>query len=111
MRLFSLLPMILAAIFFAGSVSAHHKCGKNKSLGGKVYSVCKGWRTDQDGPMPTNMMQICRNILCWKSEMVCIGQGTDSTLSGTDMTARCVNDTARAGAKEALNGYPGGPFW
>ena len=63
MRLFSLLPMILAAIFFAGSVSADHKCSKSQKLGKKVYQVCKKWRVDQGGPMPTNMMEPCRNVL------------------------------------------------
>ena len=68
MRFSSKLAMAVAAIFFAGSVSAHHKCNKNHDLGGKVYQVCKSWRADQGGPMPDNMMQHCRNVLCQFSE-------------------------------------------
>ena len=109
MRLFSLLPMTLAAIFFAGSVSAHHKCGKGNSMGAKVYQVCKSWRVDQGGPMPTNMMQHCRNVLCEFSEdnsnnlMSCGRQGRDSG-AGVRYNATCVNDNAREKAKNAL-GY------
>ena len=95
MRLFSLLPMILAAIFFAGSVSADHKCSKSKKLGAKVYQVCKSWRVDQGGPMPTNMMQHCRNVLYKHSEDRYKGYGT---------ARHAVDDVAREKAKAEL-GY------
>ena len=111
MRLFSLLTMAVAAIFFAGSVSAHHKCNKNHDLGGKVYQVCKSWRADQGGPMPDNMMQHCRNVLCQFSEdeaVGCGGAGQTSNCmcrSGSfENDSMCVNDTARAHAKNEL-GY------
>ena len=110
MRLFSLLPMILAAIFFAGSVSAHHKCNKNHDLGGKVYQVCKSWRADQGGPMPDNMMQHCRNVLCQFSEDEAQTSSAGQTSSFTcrdgsfESESMCVNDNARANAKNEL-GY------
>ena len=103
MRLFSLLPMILAAIFFAGSVSADHYCAKSKSLGGKIYKVCKSWRVDQGGPMPTDLMQHCRNVLCDKSEgsLDCA-----ETHAGKIVDHRCVGDDARERAKPLI-----GDFW
>ena len=101
MRLFSLLPMILAAIFFAGSVSADHKCSKSQKLGKKVYQVCKSWRVDQGGPMPTNMMQACRDTLCHTSLDNC---GYSATEKGAYNEAWCVGDVARNEAKEQL-GY------
>ena len=99
MRLFSLLPMILAAIFFAGSVSADHYCAKSKSLGGKIYKVCKSWRVDQGGPMPTNLMQTCRDMMCEISEEEC-GFSHNSGLFDGD----CVTSTVRNIAKRQL-GY------
>ena len=102
MRLFSLLPMILAAIFFAGSVSADHKCGKNKSLGGKVYEVCKSWRDDQGGPMPESEMQHCRNVLCQESEQYCSCAEAGTCIETFD--SNCVGYTAKNSTKERL-GY------
>ena len=56
MRFVSKLTMAVAAIFFAGSVSA------DASLDNKVYQVCKKCRVDQGGWMPTEDMQHCRNL-------------------------------------------------
>ena len=98
MRLFSLLPMTVAAIFFAGSVSAHHTCDRGHSLGKKVYQVCKSWRVDQGGPMPTDQMQHCRNLLCEFSEDNNYGNGCNG------LDSDCVNDDAREKAKNEL-GY------
>ena len=109
MRLFSLLPMILAAILLAGSVSAHHKCGKNKSLGGKVYEVCKSWRADQGGPMPTDEMQHCRNLLCQYSEDSCGASGSDEGQGdGTNFSSTCVSGVARTNTKNELGYWP---YW
>ena len=98
MRLFSLLPMILAAILLAGSVSAHHTCDRGHSLGKKVYQVCKSWRVDQGGPMPTDLKQHCRNLLCEFSEDNNYGIGCNG------LDSDCVNDDAREKAKNEL-GY------
>ena len=114
MRLFSLLSMAVAAIFFAGSVSAHHKCYKQHDLGKKVYQVCKKWRDDQGGPMPESEMQHCLNVLCTFSKAESTSSTTGSNngtnrircaSSGTyDEGEHCVNDNARANAKAEL-GY------
>ena len=101
MRLFSLLPMTVAAILFAGSVSAHHRCDKSDDLGKKVYEVCKSWRTDQEGPMPEDQMQNCRNILCQASEDYCAYLVSEGVKEYDDT---CVAATPREKAKEAL-GY------
>ena len=103
MRLFSLLTMAVAAIFFAGSISAHvegHDT-KSSSYGNKIYKVCKSWRVDQGGPMPTNMMQACRDTLCHTSLDNC---GYSATEKGAYNEAWCVGDVARNEAKEQL-GY------
>ena len=99
MRLLSLLLII--SVFFAGSVSADHKCSKSQKLGKKVYQVCKSWRVDQGGPMPTNMMQACRDTLCHTSLDNC---GYSATEKGAYNEAWCVGDVARNEAKEQL-GY------
>ena len=108
MRFVSKLAMAVAAIFFAGSVSAHHKCNKNHDLGGKVYQVCKSWRADQGGPMPDNMMQHCRNVLCQFSEdegeSASTGNGGGVICDNNPNESQCVNDNARANAKNEL-GY------
>ena len=65
MRFITKLAMTVAAIFFALSVSAHaggHDTTSN-SLGSKIYQVCKKWRVDQGGWMPTEDMQHCRTVL------------------------------------------------
>ena len=65
MRFISKLTMAVAAIFFALSVSAHaggHDTTSN-SVGKKIYQVCKKWRVDQGGWLPTDQMQNCRNVL------------------------------------------------
>ena len=114
MRFISKFAMAVAAIFFAGSVSAHHKCDKSYDLGKKVYQVCKKWRVDQGGPMPTNMMQHCTNVLCQASEDESTASTTGSNNgvnrircadAGTsDEGQHCVNANARANAKAEL-GY------
>ena len=98
MRFVSKLAMAVAAIFFAGSVSAHHTCDRGHSLGKKVYQVCKSWRVDQGGPMPTDQMQHCRNLLCEFSEDNNYGNGCNG------LDSDCVNDDARKKAKNEL-GY------
>ena len=98
MRFISKLTMAVAAIFFAGSVSAHHTCDSGHSLGKKVYQVCKSWRVDQGGPMPTDQMQHCRNLLCEFSEDNNYGNGCNG------LDSDCVNDDAREKAKNEL-GY------
>ena len=102
MRFISKLAMTVAAIFFALSVSAHHTCDSGHSLGKKVYQVCKSWRVDQGGPMPTDQMQHCRNLLCEFSEdnraVMCYDEIDTSTESN------CVDDDAREKAKNEL-GY------
>ena len=65
MRFVSKLTMTVAAIFFALSVSAHaggHDTTSG-SIGSKIYQVCKKWRVDQGGWLPTDQMQHCRNVL------------------------------------------------
>ena len=65
MRFISKFAMTVAAIFFALSVSAHaggHDTTSN-SLGSKIYQVCKKWRVDQGGWLPTEDMQHCRTVL------------------------------------------------
>ena len=101
MRFSSKLTMAVAAIFFAGSVSAHHKCDKSYDLGKKVYQVCKKWRVDQGGPMPTNMMQHCTNVLCQASEDEF---NNDESNICAETVGGCVNAKARANAKAEL-GY------
>ena len=98
MRFISKLAIAVAAIFFAGSVSAHHTCDRGHSLGKKVYQVCKSWRVDQGGPMPTDQMQHCRNLLCEFSEDNNYGNGCNG------LDSDCVNDDARKKAKNEL-GY------
>ena len=111
MRFISKFAMTVAAIFFALSVSAPASAG---ALEDKVYQVCKKWRVDQGGPMPTDQMQHCRNVLwvwsscptsathpysrdmywdCYHATDTCRGSG-----------AACVDTTAREGAKIEL-GY------
>ena len=101
MRFIGKLAIAVAAIFFAGSVSAHHTCDRKHSLGKKVYQVCKKWRVDQGGPMPTDLMQHCRNLLCEFSEDNNYPNGCDGT-RGLD--SDCVDDDAREKAKNEL-GY------
>ena len=98
MRFIGKLAIAVAAIFFAGSVSAHHTCDRGHSLGKKVYQVCKSWRVDQGGPMPTDLMQHCRNLLCEFSEDNNYGNGCNG------LDSDCVNDDARKKAKNEL-GY------
>ena len=96
MRFVSKFAMTVAAIFFALSVSAHHTCDSGHSLGKKVYQVCKSWRVDQGGPMPTDQMQHCRNLLCEFSEDNNYGNGCNG------LDSDCVNDDAREKAKNEL---------
>ena len=95
MRFISKLAMTVAAIFFALSVSAPASAG---ALEDKVYQVCKKWRVDQGGPMPTDQMQHCRNLLCEFSEDNNYGNGCNG------LDSDCVNDDARKKAKNEL-GY------
>ena len=95
MRFISKLAMTVAAIFFALSVSAPASAG---ALEDKVYQVCKKWRVDQGGPMPTDQMQHCRNLLCEFSEDNNYGNGCNG------LDSDCVNDDAREKAKNEL-GY------
>ena len=78
MRFISKLAMTATAIFFALSVSAHaggHDTTSN-SLGSKIYQVCKKWRVDQGGWLPTEDMQHCRNVLYCASVDSCrLGRG------------------------------------
>ena len=115
MRFVSKLTMTVAAIFFAVSVSAGGSvttgdregggsfnadlCAKTQQPGKKAYQVCKSWRDDQGGPMPTNMMQHCWNTLCDESY-----QEGFNCKSVVTAGSHCVNDKARSDAKELL-GY------
>ena len=101
MRFISKLAMAVAAIFFAGSVSAHHRCDKSDDLGKKVYQVCKSWRVDQGEPMPTDQMQHYINVLCQFSE----DRHSNCTEENIEVNeGLCVNAPARANAKNEL-GY------
>ena len=111
MRFISKFAMTAAAIFFAGSASAY--C-YSEPLTKKVYQVCKKWRVDQGGPMPTNMMEHCRNVLCEfsKAESTASTTGSDNGVNRircadaftSDEGQHCVNANARANAKAEL-GY------
>ena len=73
MRFISKFAMTVAAIFFALSVSAPASAG---ALEDKVYQVCKKWRVDKGGWMPTEDMQQCRNVLYCASVDSCrLGRG------------------------------------
>ena len=102
MRYISKFAMTVAAIFFALAVSAHHTCDSGHSLGKKVYQVCKKWRVDQGGPMPTDLMQHCTNVLCQASEDDVRVMCYDEIDTGTE--SNCVGNDAREKAKNEL-GY------
>ena len=105
MRFISKFAMTAAAIFFALSVSAHaggHDT-TSTSIGSKVYQVCKKWRVDQGGWMPTEDMQHCRTVL------FCAGgvRGTSSSISQCtqnpgDFIGDNVDSNARNKAKSCL---------
>ena len=102
MRFISKLTIAVAAIFFALSVSAHaggHTTTSN-SVGKKVYQVCKKWRVDQGGWMPTEDMQHCRNVL---KDRAC--QQDECLDRPCQQWASCVNAEAREEAKEELGAY------
>jgi len=115
MRFISKLTMTVAAIFFAGSVSAdvrdsdgvggtHLMCTKSQALGKKAYQVCKSWRDDQGGPMPESEMQYCWDTLCAEAEKETVGlEGCDDYVTGGNGD-KCVNNDARGRAKAVL-GY------
>ena len=115
MRFISKLTMTVAAIFFAVSVSAgdvrnsqsgtnDDQCVKSQPLGKKAYQVCKSWREDQGGPMPTNMMQHGWNTLCTEADKEFGLYSSSGCTLYDENGARCVNDDARARAKVVL-GY------
>ena len=104
MRFISKLAMTATAIFFALSVSAHaggHDT-TSTSIGAKIYQVCKKWRVDQGGWLPTDQMQHCRNVLLCAARG-CAGAGVlgdpDRATSGD---ASDVDSTARNVAKACL---------
>ena len=111
MRFISLLTMTVAAIFFAVSVFADARanytdggatqCAQYLPLGGKVYKVCKSWREDQGGPMPTEEMEHCRNTLCYEA---CVDGGDGCEDKGWGGGADRVNGAARQRTKDIL-GY------
>ena len=116
MRFISKLTMTVAAIFFALSVSAHaggHDTTSN-SLGSKIYQVCKKWRVDQGGPMPTDQMQHCRTVLFCITTRYSYDGGAcvDEAMYGGGCirpgcgcpSSNCVTSDVRADAKTEL-GY------
>ena len=104
MRFISKLTIAVAAIFFALSVSAHaggHTTTSN-SVGKKVYQVCKKWRVDQGGWMPTEDMQHCRNVLFCAAESNHRGETVGAGCVGTGADAWDVDSDARNVAKACL---------
>ena len=95
MRFVSKLTIAVAAIFFALSVSAHaggHGTTSGK-YGNKIYQVCKKWRVDQGGPMPTNMMQHCRNRLFHYAEKTYKSSGDGECIASCKVFAQAREDT------------------
>ena len=90
MRFSSKLAMAFAAIFFALSISSPAIASE---LDDKVYQVCKKWRVDQGGWMPTEDMQHCRNVLKETALHYCVANNH-----------RCVFDEVRESAKAVLQG-------
>ncbi len=70
------------------------------ALDDKVYQVCKKWRVDQGGWMPTEDMQHCRNVLRSKA----IDQWNDDKCE-YHSTGECVTSEAREQAKTELGAY------
>ena len=114
MRFVSKLTMTVAAIFFALSVSAHaggHDTTSN-SVGKKIYQVCKKWRVDQGGWLPTDQMQHCRNVLFCASRSGCAPSCQQWVRLGSDCIAdpsgypvwedASVDSNARNAAKSCL---------
>ena len=97
MRFSSKLAMAFAAIFFALSISSPAIASE---LDDKVYQVCKKWRVDQGGWMPTEDMQHCRNVL---KDRAC--QQDECLDRPCQQWASCVNAEAREVAKKELGAY------
>ena len=107
MRFISKLAMTATAIFFALSVSAHaggHDTTSN-SLGSKIYQVCKKWRVDQGGWVPTEDMQHCRNVLfcatmdaynCYEcngpNSFVALADASDVDSTARNVAKACLQD-------------------
>ena len=110
MRFVSKLTMAVAAIFFALSVSAHaggHDT-KSSALGAKIYQVCKKWRVDQGGWLPTDQMQHCRNVLFCHQYFILQPQYVGFCMNNLDNYAdqnTNLSNTAREAAKTELGFY------